>query len=76
MKEEKKFEFVAGYGDLGKKQIRGEVATVRLTKEKWYGHETYAIRAYKDDGTPLKGITLSADLLRELREILHGMVIE
>ena len=76
MKEIKKYEFIAGYGNLGSKQVRGDKTTVRLVREKWYGRESYAIRAFLDDGTPLKGITLTADMLYELREILNNMVIE
>ena len=68
-------EVLAGYGDLGEKKDRhGDPVTVRLSKVSWYGREpTYDIRGWSPDGKADKGISLSAEMLKNLKEILNSV---
>ena len=73
---ELKYEFVAGYGELGRKNVRGADCSVQLCREKWNGHETWAIRCFYPDGKYTKGITLTTEHMCRLKELLAELDLE
>ena len=71
-----KYEFVAGYGELGRKNVRGLDCSVQLCREKWNGHESWAIRCFQPDGKYSKGITLTTEHMIKLKEILSTVELQ
>lgn len=70
-----KCEVLADYGKIGEKKDRlGKMCDVRLSKVSWHGRTpTYDIRMWSPDGDAEKGISLSLENLKELRDILVSM---
>lgn len=67
---ELKYELVKVYGELGTKNIRGAVCTMKLVREKWNDWPTWAIRCFMPDGKYTKGQTLSTEQLTALKQLL------
>lgn len=64
------FEVKAGYGSLGK---RNNGTEVRLTKTSWYGKAPqWDIRNWNGEYAR-QGVTLSDDMMRELKSILNSI---
>lgn len=64
------FEVKAGYGVLGKRSSGDEV---RLTKTSWYGkNPVWDIRNWQDD-IAKQGITLTDEMLKNLRTIIDTL---
>ena len=68
---------LAEFGDLGTKKDRhGNPVTVRLSKVEWYDRPaTYDIRGWSPDGDPDKGISLSIEMLKTLKDILDSVTL-
>ena len=66
-----KYTFLAGYGQVGTKDIRGKRCTVVLCREAWHDHQCWAIRCFEESGRPNRGISLTAGEIRKLRDLLN-----
>lgn len=66
------------YGTLGQKKNRtGEMCDVKVCAISWHGrYKTYDIRAWKPDGSADKGISLNAEQMKKLRDVLNAMSFE
>ena len=73
-----KFEVKSYYGVLGtKKDKHGEPTEVRLCKVSWYGSAPmWDLRIWDKDEKPGKGMTLTTEMLKVLRDILDTEILE
>ena len=73
-----KYEYLAGYGEIGKKSAgRGqEKLSLQFCKESWNGYECFAVRSFAADGTPCKGIALNADQAKALKDLLNQVDLD
>ncbi len=72
MKFDEKFEVKSYFGVLGvKKDRHGEETELRLCKVSWYGSKPmWDLRAWSKDEKPLKGITMTDEMMKTLKSIL------
>ena len=68
---------LADHGTIGTKRNRtGEMCEVKLCTVSWHGkYQTYDIRMWKPNGDSDKGISLNAEQLKKLRDVLNDMHI-
>lgn len=68
---------ITDYGKIGSKKNRtGEMCDVKLCTVSWHGkYQTYDIRMWKPNGDADKGISLNAEQVKNLRELLNSIEI-
>ena len=69
------YEVTETFGVIGKKKDRrGEPTEVRLCKVAWSGsNPMWDLRCWSMEEKPLKGLTLTNDMMRKLKELLDGI---
>ena len=72
------FDVKSHFGVLGtKKDKNGEALEVRLCKVSWAGSKPmWDLRCWTADEKPAKGLTLTDDMMRELKSILTTTDLE
>lgn len=75
---ELKCDVKAYYGVLGtKKDKTGRIQEIRLCKVSWGGSAPkWDLRAWTEDEKPAKGLTLTDDMMIELKSILDTVDLE
>ena len=71
-----KYEYLANYGDIGTKTYKYERHELQLVNESWNGWECIALRAFAPDGTPGKGVTLTIEQAKALKDALNAMDLD
>ena len=78
MSKNNSYRYLANFGDLGKKSVRGkgDGLPLQFVREAWGDYECFAIRIFNKDGSPERGIGLTAQQAKNLRDALNAVDFE
>ena len=66
-----KYEVIEDLGQIGKKNRKGYIWSMRLRRVSWYGSDPmWDIREWDADGKPGKGITLTESMMENLKAMI------